>query len=61
MPGGWSSDAQRPEILEGWIGEMANDDHVEGMVAQTCDNVSMMTGQWATHVAWYVCLALPAC
>jgi hypothetical protein len=59
VPEGWSSGAQRPGILEGWIGEMANDDHVEVMVAQTCDDVSVMTGQWATRVAWSVCVGCP--
>ena len=61
MPEGWSSDAQCPGILEGWIGEMVNDDHAEGMVVQTRDDVSVMTRQWATHVAWSVWPALPTC
>jgi hypothetical protein len=56
MPGGWRSGAQRPRILEGWIGEMANDDRVEGMVAQTRDDVSVTTRQWATRAAWSVCV-----
>ena len=43
-------------ILEGWIGEIANDDHVEGMVAQTRDDVSVMTRQWATRAGWSVCM-----
>jgi hypothetical protein len=52
----YSSGAQRLGILEGWIGEMANDDHVEGMVAQTHGDVSVMIGQWATRVTWFVCV-----
>jgi hypothetical protein len=59
VPGGWNSGVQCPVILEGWIGEMANNDHVEGMVAQTCDDVSVMTGQWATRVVWSVCVGRP--
>jgi hypothetical protein len=59
VPGDWSSDTQRPGILEGWIGEMANDDHEEGMVVQTCDDVSVMTRQWATRVTWSVCIGRP--
>jgi hypothetical protein len=31
----------------------------EGMVAQTRDDVSMMTGQWATRVAWSICVGHP--
>jgi hypothetical protein len=50
VPGGWSSGTQRRRILEGWIGEMANDDHVEGMVAQTRDDVSVTTGS-GQHVS----------
>jgi hypothetical protein len=46
VPRGWRSGAQRPGILEGWIGEMANDDCMEGVVAQTDDDVSVTTGQW---------------
>jgi hypothetical protein len=38
---------------------MANDDHVQGMVAQTRDDVSVMTGQWATCVVWSVCVGRP--
>jgi hypothetical protein len=40
---------------------MVNNDHAEGMVVQTCDDVSVMTRQWATRVAWSVCPALPIC
>jgi hypothetical protein len=43
----------------GWIGKMTNDDHVEGMVAQTRDDVSVMTRQWATCVVWSVCARRP--
>jgi hypothetical protein len=38
---------------------MANDDHVEGMVAHTLYDVSVMTGQWTTCVAWSVCVRRP--
>jgi hypothetical protein len=47
--------AHRPRILEGWIGEMTNDDRVEGVVAQTCDDVNVTTGQWTTRTTWSVC------
>jgi hypothetical protein len=48
-----------PNALESWIGEMANDDRVEGMVAQTRYDVSVMTGQWTTRVVWSVCAGRP--
>jgi hypothetical protein len=59
VPWRLSSGAMGAGILEGWIGEIANDDHVEGMVAQTRDDVSVMTRQWATRVAWSVCVGCP--
>jgi hypothetical protein len=37
VPRSWRSGAQCSGILEGWIGEMANDDRMDGVVAQTCD------------------------
>jgi hypothetical protein len=41
MPSGWRSSVQRPRILGGWIGEMANDDRVECVVAQTRTRVAV--------------------
>jgi hypothetical protein len=41
VPGDLCSGAQRPGILDGWICEMANDDRVEGVVAQTHTRVAV--------------------
>jgi hypothetical protein len=38
---------QHPRILDGWIGKMANNDHVEGVIAQTRTRVAV----WA----WRLC------
>jgi hypothetical protein len=46
VPDGWRSVTQRPGILDGWIGEMANDDRVKGVVAQ----IALVW--WCGHDGW---------
>jgi hypothetical protein len=41
VPGGWRSGAHHLEILDSWIGERANDEHLESVVTQTRTRVAV--------------------